>query len=308
MGPPNPFKAPRPLKLGDAVRIIAPAGPFDRALFWRGAGWLAEHFRVQWSPGIFCRDGFVAGKSSHRLNNLLDALDVRECRALICARGGVGSAEVAALLPPSVLSRNPKWLVGFSDITALHCAYQREQIMSLHAPNVTSLGLGSAALRESWLHAVLNPLARQDLTVDVLLAGSAHGPLVGGNLAVLHDLCAADEWLPPQGAVLFVEDVGEPPYRIHRMLTAMARRGITKRLSGVVFGQISASHPGRHGVTAREVCQRFCEEQQLPAAWGIPAGHEPNENLPLTLGASARLLLPVSGPGLLELNSLSTSG
>lgn len=307
MGPPLFFKAPRPLKLGDAVRIIAPAGPFDRALFWRGAGWLAEHFRVLWSPEIFCRDGFVAGNVTHRLNNLRDGLDASECRALICARGGVGSAEVAALLPQSALSHDPKWLVGFSDITALHCAYQRERIMSLHAPNVTSLGLGSAALRDTWLRAVLDPLARQDLTVDVLVPGSAHGPLVGGNLAVLHDLCAADEWSPPQGAVLFMEDVGEPPYRIHRMLSAMARRGITKRLSGVVFGQISASQPGRHGVTAREVCRRFCEEQQLPAAWGIPAGHEPNENLPLTLGAPARLLLPALGTGVLELNSLSTA-
>ena len=304
---PLSFHAPKPPRPGDTIRIIAPAGPFDRALFWRGAGWLSQHFRVRWSPSIFARDGFVAGSVTQRLDDLLEALDCHECRAVVCARGGVGSAELCALLPKNALTRAPKWLIGFSDITALHCTYQRHGLMSVHASNVTSLGLGNAALRDTWMQAVLAPLAAQELAVEVLVPGSAYGPLVGGNLAVLHDLCAAGEWEPPRGAVLFIEDIGEPPYRIHRMLTALARRGVMKQLAGVLIGQISGSRVGHYGVDAREVCLRFCREQGLVAAWGLPAGHEPNVNLPLTFGAPARLQLPAAGAGVVQLNCFSPS-
>ncbi len=306
MSAPLHFRSPPPLHRGDPVRIVAPAGPFDRTLFWKGAGWLAEHFRVHWSPTIFRQDGFLAGSVQERLDDLKQAL-ASECRALVCARGGVGSAEVVARLPKEYVLDNPKWLVGFSDITALHCAYQHFGLMSLHAGNITSLGVGNHPFREAWLRAVLNPLRQQELNVEVLNPGSARGPLVGGNLAVLHDVCAAGDWLPPLGAILFLEDVGEPPYRIYRMLASLARRGLIKHLSGLAFGQLSASSPGRHRIDALEVCRRFSLEHGLPAAWGVPAGHDPTQNLPLTLGASAALLLPAQGAGVLQLNTPSAA-
>jgi muramoyltetrapeptide carboxypeptidase len=183
----------------------------------------------------------------------------------------------------------PKWLVGFSDITALHSRWQSLGMPSIHASNVTSLGVGWAPVRERWLAHVLDPLRAQRWQLETLYPGRVHGPLVGGNLAVLHDLCASKQWCPPTGAILFLEEVAEPPYRIHRMLSALRRGGALDAVSGVVVGQVSNSNPGQHQVTARQVFSALCGEWRMPCAWGLPSGHEVGENQPLTLGRPAVL-------------------
>jgi muramoyltetrapeptide carboxypeptidase len=277
---------------GDVARIIAPAGPFDRTLFWRGLGFLADTFKLQLGAHVFEREGFVAGCAQARVSDLRDAIACPEASLIICARGGVGCADLFAqtlLESWSPTSTRPKWLVGFSDITALHSRWQSFGIPSIHGSNVTSLGLGCAPLRERWLAHVLNPLRPQRWQLETLYPGDVRGPLVGGNLAVLHDLCASRQWSPPAGAILFLEEVAEPPYRIHRMLSALRRGGALSDVAGLVVGQVTASPPGPHRVTARQVFATLCKEWQLPCAWGLPAGHEVAENHPLTLGRLAVL-------------------
>lgn len=281
---------PRP---GDLVRIIAPAGPFDRTLFWRGVGFLAQTFRVQLGRHLFCRHGFRAGAKAERAEDLRDALACPKARLVVCARGGVGSADLldAGLGQEWVSTVSPyKWLVGFSDITVLHAQWQAWGLPSIHASNVTSLGVGCAPLRERWLSHVLNPWQTRHWTLEPLFAGEAEGPVIGGNLAVLHDLCASRAWRPPPGSILFIEEVAEPPYRIYRMLTALRRAGVLDHLHGLVVGQVTSSHPGIHGQSARQVFTELCSEWRLPSAWGLPSGHEPANNHPLTLGAPARLV------------------
>lgn len=276
--------SPRP---GDVLRIIAPAGPFDRTLFWRGVDFLATTFRVRLGDHVFARQGFLAGDATARAADLRAALACPDARIVVCARGGVGCADLFApefLDDWSPAAWPPKWLVGFSDITALHARWQALGLPSVHASNVTSLGVGCAAVRERWLEHVVEPLRAQRWELETLYPGLAEGPLVGGNLAVLHDLCASGHWHPPPGSVLFLEEVAEPPYRIHRMLSALDRAGALRQVSGLVVGQITNSHPGPHGVTARQVFATWCTQWRLPSAWGLPAGHEPSVNHPLTLG------------------------
>lgn len=253
---------------------------------------MADTFRLRLGTHIFERRGFLAGSARARADDLEDAIQCREASLIICARGGVGCAD---LFDPGVLESwspaiaRPKWLVGFSDITALHSRWQSFGIPSIHGSNVTSLGIGGAPLRERWLAHVLNPLRPQRWQLETLHPGEAQGPLVGGNLAVLHDLCASGQWAPPTGAILFLEEVAEPPYRIHRMLSALRRGGALSGVAGLVVGQVTASAPGPHRVTARQVFATLCSSWQLPCAWGLPAGHEVAENHPLTLGRPAVL-------------------
>lgn len=269
------------------LRVIAPAGPFDRTLFFRGLGFLAQTFRIEWSTHVFHRHGFLAGGVEERAGDLRRALACPHSRLIVCARGGVGSADLVDAL--ATVDCAPKWLMGFSDITALHACLQHKGWMSLHGPNVSSLGVGNANLRERCIRHLLDPLRSHNVHLSPLFGGSATGPLVGGNLAVLHDLCAGNAWHPPQGAILFLEETAEPPYRIYRMLTAMRRGGHLRHIAGLVMGQVTQCHPGPHGITARQVISDLCHAWELPCAWGLPSGHDPRDNDPLTLGAIARL-------------------
>ncbi len=281
-----------PPRRGDVIRVIAPAGPFDRTLFFRGLGFLAETFRVRLGTHVFERSGFLAGSPEARVADLSSALACPEATVIVCARGGVGCADLLERSLSTAWSPQSypfKWLVGFSDITALHSRWQSCGLPSIHASNVTSLGVGCAAVRERWLAHVLAPLRAQRWQLETLNPGTAEGVLVGGNLAVLHDLCASGQWSPPPEALLFLEEVAEPPYRIHRMLSALRRGGHLSRVSGIVVGQVSASNPGQHRVTARQVFTDLSAQWGLPCAWGLPAGHELGENHPLTLGRWASL-------------------
>ena len=130
----RPVSFPPPLRRSDPVQLIAPAGPFDRALFWRGAGWLAQHFRVRFAPDIRARTGFVAGSTERRLTELNRALRCTESKAIFCARGGSGSTELLLDGDFSALARHPKWLIGFSDVTALLNEALRAGVAAIRGP------------------------------------------------------------------------------------------------------------------------------------------------------------------------------
>lgn len=282
------FIVPPPLKPGDIVRVIAPAGPFDRTLFWRGVGWLAHHFRLSFDREAFAREGFLAGSDRRRLRELDQALDCPRAAAIVAARGGVGCTRLVGRVDFSRLRARPKWMVGFSDITALHLEAQRMGVASLHAHNVTGLGQGDAPEREAWLAALVGPPCFESAPLEMLRPGVAAGPLLGGNLALLHDSVGCGRFTPPPGYVLFLEEIGEAPYRIDRMLVGLERAGVLDRASGIVVGHVAASPPGPAGTSARDVFFRFAQRLRLPLAWGLEAGHG-RPNHPLALGLPARL-------------------
>jgi muramoyltetrapeptide carboxypeptidase len=282
------FIRPPALCPGDAIRIIAPCGPFDRTLLLRGAGWLAKHFRVEFDWRLFRQHGYLAGSDDDRLEELNRALRSAEIRAIVCARGGYGSTRIAHLADWPALAEHPKWIVGFSDVTALHAEAVRLGIASLHAHNAAGLGRGDSAARDLWRRSLERPAeCRRYSELVPWRAGRAFGPLCGGNLTLLATCAAAGRLRLASGCVLAIEDVGEAPYRIDRMLSALLASGALDAVAGVLVGEF-VDCTGRFGVKVEDVLRERLEQLRVPVLAGFPFGHG-RRNDPLPLGLPAEL-------------------
>jgi muramoyltetrapeptide carboxypeptidase len=271
------------------VRIIAPSSPFDRTLFFRGVGWLAERYQVEIAPHALCRRGFLAGSDAERLLDLNDALASTEVRAIVAARGGYGATRICHRAAWAALARAPKWLVGFSDITLLHLEVQSVGLCSLHGENAAGLGRGDADARTRWLSALEQPEQARVLEGRQALAnGVAEGPLVGGNLTMLFTAQASGRLHLPLGSILALEDVTESSYRIDRMLSALLVSGALDGVAGVALGDFTDCSPGPHRVPVEAVLAERLAELKVPVSAGFEFGHG-RHNEPLPLGRRVRL-------------------
>jgi muramoyltetrapeptide carboxypeptidase len=281
---------PPPLAPGDLVAIVAPSSPFPRDALMRGLAWLRTRYRLRIHAEILSREGFLAGNDVRRGEELGRVMRDPEVKAVVAARGGYGAMRIVDALPWAELASRPRWLVGFSDLTALHAMAWKHGVASVHAPNVTGLGRDvTPATRARWLAALERPTAPhvwRDLRV--LHAGEARGPVLGGNLSLVHAMAAAGRLVLPAGAMLLLEDVTEAPYRIDRMLTSLRLGGHLARVSGVVFGGFDRCPPGGDGRTADDVIEERTRDLGVPVLAGAPFGHG-ERNDAFVLGAPARI-------------------
>lgn len=261
---------------------------------------LGERYRVELDWRLFERDGFLAGSDARRREELQNALDAPHVAAVLAARGGYGITRIASDVRFEALRESPKWLIGFSDVTALHLEAQAVGVASLHAHHAAGLGRGDAHARARWIAALEQPLAARTLQGRTLRAGRVRGPLVGGNLTVLFTCAVTGRLRLPEGAILALEDVTEASYRIDRMLSALRLGGHLRGLAGVALGGFTDCSPGVHRVSVEHVLARELEALGVPAVAALPFGHDlPNE--PLLLGAEAEL---DADQGLLRLGHL----
>lgn len=281
---------PRALRPGDTIALVAPSSPFEAVLGFRGLGFLATRYKLLFDRELFSRTGYLAGDDARREAELRRALETPGVAAVLAARGGYGASRfVHTRIDWSILREQPRWIVGFSDITALHVEAARAGVASMHAPHLTSLGRSDHATRQSVVSALEAPLAsRAFVGLGVLRSGTARGPLFGGNLTLLHACAAAGRLSIPEGAILFIEDVTERPYRIDRMLATLRVGGHFSRLGGVVVGEFTACDPGPDRVTTRDVLETHLGSLGVPVLDGLPAGHG-LRNEPLVLGAEVAL-------------------
>ncbi len=287
------LRAP-PLSSGDVVRIVAPAGPFDPESLERGLAVLRNRFglRPRMRSDLGARRGYLAGDDARRMAEWSEAVADPEARAIWCARGGYGAMRILADLEIAGLLRSPKLVIGFSDVTAIHARLNQAGLVTVHGPVVTQVGrLPEDALAP--LEALLFGRALEGYPgTGVIRPGRASGPLLGGSLTLLAHLCGTPHLPAFAGAVLFLEDVGEKPYRLDRYLTQLRLAGQLEGLAGVAVGQITTcDEPGQSGI---EVVRAEVARLGIPAVEGIPSGHE-DRNLPLPLGARVTLIAP--GPG-----------
>jgi muramoyltetrapeptide carboxypeptidase len=269
--------------------VIAPSSPFDRALVLRAIGWLGQRYRVEFDWSMFERTGFLAGNDARRLAELDRALADPSLGAIIAARGGYGLTRIAHRANCGALVRYPKWIVGFSDLTALHVEAVAVGVASLHGPNAAGLGRSDDWTRSRFLQALEAPHApRRFSGLRALIPGIAEGLLVGGNLSLLCACQASGRLRLPQGAILVLEDVTESSYRVDRMLSALLASGALDRVAGAVLGDFTDCPDGPHRVPVASVLRERLGELGVPLLSGLRFGHERwNEFVPL--GVHAKL-------------------
>lgn len=292
---------PPALRPGDLVTVVAPSSPFDHEKVRAGITLLEERYRVHYSADLYSRDqGFLAGTDDVRRAELQESLDAPEVKAVFLARGGYGITRIFDALDFRTFARSPRWLVGFSDFTALHLAAARRSVATLHATNVSGLAEAGPEARAQLFSALEAPLTGHEHSgLSVLARGRAEGQLFGGNLTLVFTQAAAGALHVPEGGVLFLEDVTETSYRVDRMLTALAARGVFSQVSAVVLGDFTDCSPGKHGVTVESVLAERLSHRGIPVVAGLHAGHGA-ENEPLHLGFMARVDAAAEGQLVIE--------
>lgn len=282
------IRAPR-LKEGDRIGIVAPAGPVLREEIRPGLDFLESlGFEPVCSPHLHDQKGYLAGEDKVRLGDLHAMFSDRKIKAVFCARGGYGSHRILKKLDYELISRSPKIFVGYSDITALLFAlYKKSGLITLHAPVLRDLlkgGGGNAALLLKMM------TSDERITVNfqngtTIKKGKTEGVVLGGNLSLICHLIGTP-FLPSfKGKLLFMEEKGEPLYRIDRMLTHLLLSGELEKCAGLMLGTFEGC--GDPGSVIDLVTDR-CSMLKMPILAGLPVGHG-EHNVPLPIGVRAVL-------------------
>lgn len=286
--------APSPLRPGDRVCIISPSSNIsEKIVIGQKARLESWGLQVEIAPHALGSYHKFSGTVAQRLADIQQAFDNPEIRAVFCSRGGYGAVHLLEHLDLTAFSRSPKWLVGFSDITALHNLLQRNGFQSLHAPMGRHLAEEAAdqpqtvELRDTLFG---NPhTVTQKEGHKLNLSGTAEGILRGGNLSVFYGLRGTPYDIPAPGTILVIEDVGERPYHIERMMYNLKLGGLLPRLSGLIVGQFTEYvEDNAIGCTVYEMIHEMVRPYGYPVCFNFPVGHVPC-NTPLILGASYKL-------------------
>ena len=284
------MRYPAPLLPGDKVCVVSPAGKIAKEVIdkavqtlraWGLEPIVAEH--------AFDECGRFASTKENRLLDLENALLDTRIKAILCSRGGYGAVQLLEAIPREMIRHNVKWLIGYSDITLLHAAFTNSGVVSLHAPMAKHIGEYPQDEVTETIRSILfggrpkykvesHPLNRP---------GFAEGSVIGGNLAVMSGLRGTPYDFNYKGSILFIEDIGESPYKIERMLYNLRLGGVFEQIGGLIVGQFSdcAEDPSMDS-TIYENIRRMVDDYTFPVCFDFPCGHV-TLNVPLLEGAPA---------------------
>ena len=283
---------PEKLKKGDKVVIVSPAGKVEEKFVMDACATLRD-----WglSPVVSSHAldsyGRFSAKKEDRLEDLLWALRDKETKAIFCSRGGYGAIQLIENIPLELIRENPKWLIGYSDITLLHALWEKAGVVSVHSPmakhigelknDFSTLSLKKILFEKCFDYSVEpNPLNRN---------GLAEGVLVGGNLAVLAGLRGTDYDFEYNDVILFLEDIGESPYKIERMIYNLRLGQTFRHIKGLIIGSFTDCDEDKS--MPQNVCENIrtlIEEFDFPVCFGFPVGHT-DLNYPLVEGVVVTL-------------------
>lgn len=297
--PPEPPRRPRRLRPGSRIALVAPAGPLaSERVTAAEARCLALGFEPRTGRCVHMRHGFLAGPDADRLSDLQAAIDDPEVDAIWALRGGYGTVRIVDDLVLDRLLDDSIPFLGFSDNTAVHARLSALGVISFHSPHPTSAG---PLPTDDWFRRVTGMTEPAGLLptpspITRLTPGRAEGRLAGGNLALLASLAGTRDAVSAAGRILLIEDVGEPAYRIDRMLVQLRRSRTTEGVTGLAFGTFTGVPGGGapDGVktlaerAVEEVLRSFALELGVPAVMGLPVGHGV-DNVVVPLGVRARL-------------------
>ena len=296
------MRLPPKLQPGDTVGIIAPSGSFEREQLAPGLAFLrAKGFDVREGAWLYARDRYLAGTDWARADDVNAMFADDDVKGIFVARGGYGAARILEFLDWAAIAQNPKVLVGLSDTTALQVAiFARTGLVTfsgfLLCSDVTAEGVHEETEQALWAAVCSHEFERVGLTP--LRGGAVNGPLIGGCLSLVVSLVGTAFFPDIENAILVLEDVNEPPYRVDRMLNQLAMSGVFDRVAGVVFGEFVDCGPERETEgQIEDVIDDFVARVSCPVFCGLPYGHgKARRVLPIGLGVRiARDVLEFDG-------------
>lgn len=276
------------LQQGDLIYITAPAKAIEQEYVMFAQQLLEQRgYNVLLSQHCLGQHNYFSGTDEERLNDFQFGLDHPEVKAILCARGGYGCVRIVDRIQWAGFIREPKWIIGFSDITVFHQRIQRFGIQSIHASMPLNFQTNSSAALDSLFSAVEGkklsvnyPSAPQNKT------GHAEGKLVGGNLSILYSLLGTDDQIDFTDTVLFIEDLSEQLYHIDRMFYALAKANVLNKIKGLVIGGMTDMKDTAvpFGKTLEELILDHFHYRNIPICFNFPAGHI-DDNRALVFGS-----------------------
>lgn len=292
MRPAPPLVLPPPLRAGSTIGVCAPAGPVGAEELEVGIAWWQEQgYQIRRAPNLGRREGYLAGTDDERLSDLCGLLRDRDVRAIFPARGGYGISRLLRRLDPAELRCQPKLWVGYSDATSLFLLLrERAGLAAVHGPMLERSDVTADARRRLLALLCGGPEAFEPLSGKPLAGGRAEGPLVGGNLTLLAASLGTPWEIDTRGAVLFLEEVGEQPYAIDRLLGQLRDAGKLAAAAGVALGQLVDCQSERYPeISACDVARELLTSQvEGPVVGDLPFGHVA-DNRALGVGVRAAL-------------------
>ena len=297
------MQKPPALLVGDTIAFCAPSGFLDSVRMSLAKTRLEEKgFYIVHEDSIYRRWGYLAGTDAQRASELMSYFKDKSVRAIFPGTGGYGSTRILSMLDYDIIKSNPKIFIGFSDITALHIAFnQLANLITFHTPN-PMYGLGSKKgldpISELYFWSLLMnsndytyeipfDLYGDSLKVQTMVPGIASGKLVGGNLSLICSTMGSVYEAETRGSILFIEDVGEAPYRIDRYLSELKLAGKLDLVNGIIIGRFSRREteaPDRStDFKMHQVFQQYFSKMKVPVIFNFPSGHG-SKNVSLPLG------------------------
>lgn len=234
-----------------------------------------------------------AGSDEERVKDFQQQLDNPEIKAIWCAKGGYGTVRILDQLDFSAFKKNPKWIIGYSDVTALHSHIHHFKISTLHAQMCLGLDTKSELTRESLKKVLFGEKIQYNFKTSKLNRfGKAEGKIIGGNLSVLYSLCGSKSAIKTVGKILFLEDLDEYLYHIDRMMQNLKRNEMLENLAGLIIGGMSDMNDNEipFGKTAEEIIAETVADYNFPVAFNFPAGHI-KDNQAIILGKEIKLIV-----------------
>ena len=290
---------PKRLKLGDTIGVVAPGSPTTEEKVEKVYNKLTKMgFKVVMGKSCYSKYGYLAGRDEIRAEDLNNMFGDKEINGIICLRGGYGTIRILDLLDYSLIRKNPKVFVGYSDITALHIAINKlSNLVTFHGPMAASDLIGDISdfslnsLYNSILNEQFNPFIENPLEeLKAINGGVAEGEIIGGNLSLIASTIGTPYEIDTKGKILFIEEIGEEPYRIDRMLTQLRLSNKLQEVEGIILGNFNNCSPEDPdmSLTLEEVIDNIIKPLNKPTLLNLQAGHcEPTITIPF--GVKARL-------------------
>jgi muramoyltetrapeptide carboxypeptidase len=283
------------LKQGDIIGVLCPSGCMSYEKAQTAINVLQEWgYKIKTGSTLGSQLNYFSGTDEQRLNDLQQMMDDDTIKAIFCARGGYGLSRIIDNLRFKKFKKNPKWIIGFSDITILHLhLYSNYQIASLHAPMASAFN--DEGYKNSYVQSLQKVLSGEKIHYQCAAhpfnrEGSAKGRLIGGNLSLIAHLLGTSSDIKTRGKILFIEDVGEYLYNIDRMLYQLKRGGKLDEIAGLIVGGFTETRDTTlpFGKTAYEIIRDVVNEYDYPVCYNFPVSHG-MENYALKIGVKYEL-------------------